>query len=71
MTRGAAVLVDSVVARIEELLAGGASEAEVAKKLELKLNTLQKAIRAGRIRIPLKKSARWSAFSREHQKRAH
>ena len=58
MTRGAAVLVDSVVA----LLAGGASEAEVAKKLGLKLNTLQKAIRAGRIRTPLKKSARWSAF---------
>jgi hypothetical protein len=27
------------VAQIEELLAGGASEAEVAKKLELKLNT--------------------------------
>ena len=47
MTRGAAVLVDSGVAQIEELLAAGASEAEVAKKLELKLNTLQKAIRAG------------------------
>src|SRR5271154_6161241 len=55
VTRGAAVLVDSVVAQIEELLAGGASEAEVAKKLELKLNTLQKAIRAGRIRMPAKK----------------
>ena len=36
VTRGAAVLVDSVVAQIEELLAAGASEAEVAKKLELK-----------------------------------
>src|SRR5580698_9371278 len=45
-SRGPAVLVDSVVAQIEELLAAGASEAEVAKKLELKLNTLQKAIRA-------------------------
>ena len=40
------------------------------KKLELKLNTLQKAIRAGRIRMPAKKRARWIAFSREHQKRA-
>ena len=57
MTRGAAVLVDSVVAQIEELLAGGASEAEVAKKLELKLNTLQKAIRAGRIRMLAKKKS--------------
>ena len=43
--------------QIEELLAGGASEAEVAKKLELKLNTLQKAIRAGRIRMPAKKNS--------------
>jgi transposase len=57
VTRGAAVLVDSVVAQIEELLAAGASEAEVAKKLELKLNTLQKAIRAGRIRMPAKKKS--------------
>jgi hypothetical protein len=30
---------------------------EVAKKLELKLNTLQKAIRAGRIRMPAKKKS--------------
>ncbi len=57
VTRGAAVLVDSVVAQIEELLAGGASEAEVARKLELKLNTLQKAIRAGRVRMPAKKKS--------------
>jgi transposase-like protein len=57
VTRGAAVLVDSVVAQIEELLAAGASEAEVAKKLGLKLNTLQKAIRARRIRMPAKKKS--------------
>jgi transposase-like protein len=56
VTRGAAVLVDSVVAQIEELLAGGDSEAEVAQKLDLKLNTLQKAIRDGRIRAPAKKN---------------
>jgi transposase len=55
VTRGAAVLVNSVVAQIEDLLAGGASEAEVAEKLELKLNTLQKAIRAGRVRKLAKK----------------
>src|SRR6516165_6032709 len=57
VTRGAAVLVDSVEARIEELRAAGASEAEVAKDLGLKLNTLQKAIRAGRIRMPAKKKS--------------
>jgi hypothetical protein len=50
------VLVDSVVAEAEELLAGGASDAEVAEQLGLKLNTLQKAIRAGRVRRPVKKN---------------
>jgi len=53
--RGAAVLTESVVGQIEDLLAGGASKSEVAKKLELKLDTLQKAIRAGRVRMPAKK----------------
>lgn len=57
-TRGAAVLVDTVVAEAEELLAEGASEAEVAAKLELKPNTLHKAIRAGRVRSPVKKNRR-------------
>jgi transposase len=56
-TRGAAVLVDGVVAQIEELLAGGASVAEVAKTLGLKRNTIEKAIRAGRIRAPVKKNS--------------
>ena len=55
VTRGAAVLVDSVVVEIEELLAAGASKAEVADRLGLKLDTLGKAIRAGRIRVPVKK----------------
>ena len=55
VTRGAAVLVDSVVGQIEEFLAEGVSKAEVAKTLGLKLNTLQKAISAGRIRLPAKK----------------
>lgn len=57
ITRGAAVLVGAVVTEAEELLADGASEAEVAKKLGLKLNTLQKAIRAGRVRRPVKKNS--------------
>jgi hypothetical protein len=58
VTRGAAVLVDAVVAEAEELLAGGASAAEVAEKLALKRNTLEKAIRAGRVRRPVKKNCR-------------
>jgi len=55
VTRGAAVLTESVVTQIEGLLAGGASKSEVAKQLELKLDTLQKAIQAGRVRMPAKK----------------
>jgi hypothetical protein len=57
VTRGAAVLTETVVAQIEDLLAGGASNCEVAGTLELKLDTLQKAIRAGRVRRPAKKKS--------------
>lgn len=56
VTRGAAILVDDVVCEIEGLLAGGASPAEVAKTLGVKLNTMQKAMREGRIRTPIKKN---------------
>ena len=56
-TRSAAVLVDGVVAQVEELLAGGANVPEVAKTLGLKRNTLEKAIRGGRIRAPVKKNS--------------
>jgi transposase-like protein len=56
VTRGAAVLVDTVVAEAEKLLAGGASAAEVAETLKLKRNTLEKAVRAGRVRQPVKKN---------------
>lgn len=56
VTRGPAVLVDAVVAQAEELLAGGASDAQVAEQLAVKRNTLQKAIRAGRVRGAVKKN---------------
>ncbi len=56
VTRGPAVLVDAVIAQAEEFLADGASVAEVAEQLNVKLNTLQKAIRAGRVRTPVKKN---------------
>jgi hypothetical protein len=48
--RGSAVLSAGVVAEIESLLVEGASLGEVAQKLGLKLNTLQKAASTGRIR---------------------
>jgi transposase-like protein len=57
VTRGAAVLVDAVVEQVEELFAGGASVPEVANTLGLKRNTLEKAIRAGRLHAPVKKNS--------------
>src|SRR5262249_12892722 len=57
VTRGPAVLVEAVVSEIEERLAGGAAPAEVADTLGLKLNTIQKAMREGRIRAPVKKNS--------------
>jgi transposase-like protein len=53
--RGAAVLTAVVVAEIESLLVEGASLGEVAQKLGLKLDTLRKAVSAGRIRPIAKK----------------
>jgi hypothetical protein len=57
VTRGPAVLVEDVVSEIEGRLAGDASPAEISKELGVKLNTLQKAIREGRIRAPVKKNS--------------
>jgi transposase-like protein len=57
VTRGPAVLVDSVIAQAEEALADGSDVASVARQLNVKLNTLQKAIRAGRVRMPAKKNS--------------
>jgi Helix-turn-helix domain len=54
-SRGPAVLTTSVMAEIESLLVEGVSLGEVAQKLGLKLNTLQKAVSAGRIRPAAKK----------------
>ena len=57
VTRGPAVLVEDVVSEIEGRLAGGATLAEVATTLGLKLNTIQKAMREGRIRAAVKKNS--------------
>jgi transposase len=56
VTRGPAVLIDAVVVQAEERLADGADVVTVAEQLNVKLNTLQKAIRAGRVRTPGKKN---------------
>lgn len=55
--RGPAVLIEPVVAEIEEFLAQGWSEAQIAERLGLKRDTLHKAVRAGRIRVPAKKKS--------------
>ena len=54
-TRGAAVLTAEVVAEVESLLVEGSSLGEIAHKLGLKLNTLQMAVLAGRIRLAAQK----------------
>lgn len=62
---GAAVLIEPVVAEIEEFLDAGLSEADIAERAAgLKRDTLRKAIRAGRVRAPAKKKRCLSAVSR-------
>jgi hypothetical protein len=57
-TRGPAVLMAPVIAEIEALLVAGLNEAQIAEQLGLKRDTLRKAMRAGRIRLPAKKKTR-------------
>lgn len=55
-TRGAGVLTPSVQARVQELLDGGAPIARVAKELELRADTIRKAIKAEKLHLPSKKT---------------
>ena len=55
-TRGPVVLTKPVLGEVQQLLDEGLSVSETAKKLALKADTLQKAIHAGRLHKPLKKS---------------
>ena len=55
-TRGPAVLTESVLQSIQELLDNQVTVREIAKQLDLKSNTIDKAIRAGRLHNPVKKS---------------
>ena len=54
-TRGAAVLTPPVLEQAQQKLDEGLSVAEVADALEIKRNTLGKAVRAGRLHLAAKK----------------
>jgi transposase len=60
-TRGSHVLTAEVTKQAQELLSQGKSRPEVAKQLNLKLDTLSKAIRSGRLSEPVKKKMMWGA----------
>jgi transposase len=51
------VLTPEVLKRAQELLAEGQPRSAVAKALDLKLDTLTKTVRAGRLVEPVKKTA--------------
>jgi hypothetical protein len=51
-TRGASVMTPEVTAQAQQLLGAGWSRTEVAAQLGLKLDTLRKAIRQGRLTVP-------------------
>jgi transposase-like protein len=53
--RGPAVLTSEVLEQVQHLLDGEHSVPDIAKELDLKADTLHKALRAGKLRRPLKK----------------
>ena len=57
-TRGPSVLTPSVLRQAQEQLDQGQELREVAEQLQVKYDTMQKAVRAGRLRVPLKKKMR-------------
>jgi transposase-like protein len=54
--RGATVLTKAVLENVQEQLINGVSVSNIAKEFGLKENTLKKAIRAGRLSQPIKKT---------------
>ncbi len=56
-TRGAAVLTTPVLTKAQQLLDEGVTVSDVACQLELKPNTLAKAVTAGRLHKPNKKKS--------------
>ena len=57
-TRGAAVLTDEVLQTAQQLLSAGQEPCDVADQLDIKRDTFNKAIRAGRLHQPSKKNSR-------------
>jgi transposase-like protein len=55
-TRGPAVLTPPVLAQAQQLLDDGVATAQVAERLGVKPDTLSKAVRAGRLHPPVKKT---------------
>ena len=53
--RGAAILTPTVIEQVQQLLSEHEEVADIAAKLDLKVDTLSKAIRAGRLYKPAKK----------------
>lgn len=54
-TRGAAVLTEDVLAQVQQRLDDGSNIKDIASALNLKPDTLNKAVRAGRLHLPKKK----------------
>ncbi|MGB5833156.1 MAG: hypothetical protein WBG92_14340 [Thiohalocapsa sp.] len=54
--RGPAVLTPSVLVEAQQLLDAGLETPEVAERLGVKRDTLSKAVRAGRLHKPVKKT---------------
>ena len=59
-TRGAAVLTAEVIERLQSMLDTGEGVNAAARQLGVKPNTVHKAVRAGRLRVPSKKKPRAS-----------
>lgn len=53
--RGPAVLTPPVLDQVQDLLNGGSSITSIADELGLKADTLHKAVRSGKLRLPQKK----------------
>lgn len=53
--RGAGVLTASVLEKVQQLLDEGESIPAISEQLKLKADTLRKAIRSGRLHLPVKK----------------
>lgn len=54
-TRGPSVLTSKVILEAQKLLDTGSDLSEVAKEIEVKKDTLRKAVKAGKLHLPVKK----------------